>query len=192
MSILFTLTEAEQRTLGDLARLSIMAGFAGRDMAEELPSAPEGVLCQTLGSFVTLTRGGRLRGCMGSVVGQEPLYRNVARMARAAAFEDPRFPPLAPPEWAEICMEISVLGPLALCTDPDSVEVGRHGLLLTCDRRSGVFLPKVPVEQGWDRAAYLENLCRKAGLPAGTWRRPGAQLYAYEAMVFAVTTSPEA
>lgn len=186
MAVDFHITADEQRILGNIARLAIMAGFAGRDVSEALPPAPQGILTAALGSFVTLTHQGRLRGCIGSMVGQEPLYRNVARMAQSAAFHDPRFAPVQKQEWAHITMEISVLGPLSLCPDAQQVEVGRHGLLLHYGGRSGVFLPKVPVEQGWNRTTYLEHLCQKAGVPAGSWQKPDAQLYWYEACVFAV------
>lgn len=185
MSVTFSLTPQEQHYLGEVARFGVMSGFAGKN-AQDLPEPPAGVLHDLLGSFVTLTLQGNLRGCIGSIIGQEPLYRNVAHMARAAAFEDPRFPPLTPEEWARASMEVSVLGPLTPCPDPQAVEVGRHGLLLQLGQRSGVFLPKVPVEQGWDLPAYLENLCRKAGLPSGSWQHPEAQLYWYEALVFSV------
>jgi uncharacterized protein (TIGR00296 family) len=81
-------------------------------------------------------------------------------------------------------MDISVLDEPTPCPAPDAVEVGRHGLVLQCGGRSGVFLPQVPVEQGWDRQAYLDHLCLKAGLPPGTWRKQDAQLFWYEALVF--------
>lgn len=188
MSVTFSLTSKEQQYLGEVARFGIMSGFAGSD-PQDMPAPPTGVLHEPLGSFVTLTLGGDLRGCIGSIIGQEPLYKNIARMACAAAFEDPRFPPLTPEEWARADMEISVLGPLTPCPGqeaPQAVEVGRHGLLLQLGNRSGVFLPKVPVEQGWDVHAYLENLCRKAGLPGGSWQHPEARLFWYEALVFSV------
>lgn len=184
MAFAFTLTGEERRYLATVARQSIEAALEGRDIQDDLPEPPTATLRATLGSFVTLTVQGHLRGCIGTIIGQEPLYRNVARMAHSAAFEDPRFPPLTAQEWPRAALEISVLGPLSPCPDPEAVEVGRHGLLLQCDGRSGVFLPKVPVEQGWDRAAYLDNLCRKAGLPQGSWRRPDARLYWYEALAF--------
>ena len=105
-------------------------------------------------------------------------------MAQAAAFADTRFPALSLSEWPRVNVDISVLDELTVCPDPQAVEVGRHGLVLQYAGRSGVFLPQVPVEQGWDRLAYLDNLCLKAGLPLGSWKEPGAQLYWYEAVVF--------
>ena len=123
-------------------------------------------------------------GCIGNMVGREPLWQNVWRMARAAAFEDPRFPALDAEEWPHCHLHISVLGPLSPCPDPARIVIGRHGLLLRLGMRQGVFLPQVPVEQGWDLGQYLEHLCRKAGLPAGSWRDPQALLFWFESLVF--------
>lgn len=182
----FSLTDEERRALCAAARWGIECGLAGiRPEHENMPVPPAGALHRELGSFVTLKRGGRLRGCIGTIVPHEALYRNVARMAYAAAFSDSRFPPLKQDEWKDTEMELSVLGPMELCPDPALIDVGRHGLVLHLEGRTGVFLPKVPLEQGWDRAAYLENLCRKAGLPAGSWKHPQARLFWYEALVFA-------
>lgn len=194
MAISFRLSEAEQAYLARLARLSIESELTGR--WETLPPEPEckeatagsestpGTLRRALGSFVTLTLQGQLRGCIGAVQGQEPLYQNVWRMARAAAFEDPRFPPLTLHEWGKAELHITVLDELVPCPDPTAIEVGRHGLALQYMGRSGVFLPQVPVEQGWDQRAYLDNLCRKACVPRGSWSAPGARLFWFEALAF--------
>ncbi len=188
MGVTFTLTQQEKNALGSIACLSISQKLAQAPAMN--PPMAKGVLGQDLGCFVTLNKGGHLRGCIGSLVGREPLYKNVARMAVAAAFEDHRFPAVTTEEWLQkenaISMEISVLGPMTLCPSIEEIEIGRHGLLLILGQRSGVFLPKVAVEQGWDLPAYLENLCRKAQLPAGAWQHPEAKLYWYEALVFPV------
>ena len=190
MSTHFSLTDQEKHTLCELARWGIVGGFAGkRPDGPDIPTPPDGVLRENLGSFVTLKRAGRLRGCIGTIIPQEELYRNVARMGFASAFQDSRFQPLRPEELEDTEIEVSVLGPITPCPDPEQIEVGRHGLLLRLGGRSGVFLPKVPVEQGWDRLAYLENLCRKAGLPGGSWKDPKAQLFWYEALVFSAKDS---
>ena len=192
MSTSFFLPEAEKKFLSRQARKSIEAGLAGKSVAD-IPQPPaaqfdaQSALFRTLGAFVTLHISGNLRGCIGNIIGREPLYATVWHMAQAAAFSDPRFPPLSLPEWPRVSLDISVLDELSVCPDPQAVEVGRHGLVLHYAGRSGVFLPQVPVEQGWDRLTYLDNLCLKAGLPMGTWREPGAQLYWYEAVVFKAT-----
>ena len=186
MSTNFSLTDQEKHALCGLARWGILCGFAGKQPdGPDVPAPPAGVLREQLGSFVTLKRKGHLRGCIGTILPQEELYRNVARMGYASAFHDQRFPPLLREELDDTEIEISVLGPITPCPDPEQIEVGRHGLLLRLGDKAGVFLPKVPVEQGWDRPAYLENLCRKANLPGGSWQDPNAQLFWYEALVFA-------
>ena len=197
MALSFSLDDAEKAWLARLARQSIalavgatpeMPGIAALADALLDPSAPDReqhpVLTRPLGSFVTITLGGDLRGCIGTIVGREPLEENVWRMARAAALEDPRFPPLSAREWARAGLDISVLDELTVCPDPQRIVVGRHGVALQYGGRSGVFLPQVPVEQGWDRETYLDHLCLKAGVPVGSWRLPGARLYWYEAEVF--------
>lgn len=192
MAVNFSLSDAARQWLSKQARTSVDNGLtkantsmpvpqAGNDLSEEDVAQ----LSENLGAFVTLNIQHRLRGCIGAIVGNEPLYANVWKMAYAAAFRDPRFPPLRPDEWLRCTVDISVLAQPTLCPNPAAIEVGRHGLILQYKGHTGVFLPQVPVEQGWDRAAYLEHLCAKAGLPAGSWQQPGAALFWYEALVFA-------
>ncbi|MDR1856359.1 MAG: AmmeMemoRadiSam system protein A [Desulfovibrio sp.] len=183
MPITFSLTQEEQRYLLDIAKnaISQRLGIPG----QTIPARPQSqTLGRNLGSFVTLTRNGNLRGCIGTIVGREPLEQNVVRMAVAAAFDDYRFHPLTAQEWGSCDVHISVLDELTRCPDPGLIEVGKHGLVLQLGGRSGVFLPQVPVEQGWDRLMYLEQLCNKAGLPPGSWKAPGAEIFWYEAFVF--------
>ena len=186
MSVSFSLSDAEKAFLGAEAVDSIQSALDGeRGKAPEKPrDAP--ILLRDLGSFVTISLGGNLRGCIGTIVGREPLYLNVWEMARAAAFNDPRFPPLTRPEWQGASLEISVLDAPSVCPDPNEIEIGRDGLILQYRGRSGVFLPQVPAEQGWDRREYLDHLCLKAGVPVGSWRDPAARLYWYQAIVFPV------
>ena len=190
MGTSFNFTDGEKNYLSRLARMSIEAGLLGK-VVDAVPAPPETLerpqspLLRHLGVFVTISIAGALRGCIGSIVGQEPLYLNIWRMAASAAFSDPRFPPLTLDEWRNnVELAISVLYELTPCPDPEAVEVGRHGLVLQYQSRSGVFLPQVPVEQGWNRQAYLENLCFKAGLSKDSWQQPGASLFWFEALVF--------
>ncbi|MEG1610816.1 MAG: AmmeMemoRadiSam system protein A [Bilophila sp.] len=180
-----SLTLEEQRYLGDVARLAIMRELT-EGTANDVPPPPKEAttLQESLGVFVTLTHNGLLRGCIGNMVGQGPLYLTVTRMACAAAFDDSRFPPLTKEEWLKTKLEISVLDPLTRCPDPEQITVGTHGLLLVRGGRSGVFLPQVPVEQHWDRLTYLRQLCGKAGLSSDSWKAPDAELYWFEAFVF--------
>jgi len=179
----FSISPQERDALRVLARLAI-ANRLFPEQAVPLPGPPQGILARPCGAFVTLKAGGHLRGCIGNVVGDGPLWDTVAAMAQAAAFQDPRFPPVASGEFETLDLEISVLSPLLPCPDPALVEVGRHGLLIRHAGRSGLLLPQVPVEWGWDRETFLAQTCRKAGLPADAWREPGAALFWFEAEVF--------
>ncbi|MBN1518859.1 MAG: AmmeMemoRadiSam system protein A [Spirochaetales bacterium] len=138
---------------------------------------------QPCGAFVTLHKHGNLRGCIGRMVSSEPLYQVVRDMAVAAAFDDPRFPPLDASEEPELDLEISALSPMESCK-PDDVQPGVHGVHLSLGWNSGVFLPQVAPEQGWDRDQLLHHLCLKAGLPPGSHRDPGAELKRFTAVVF--------
>lgn len=187
MPLSFTLTDPEKKFLCRQAALAIDSGLTRAVNTQPLEPFQEGedsALFRELGSFVTLTLNRNLRGCIGTIIGHEPLWLNVWNMARAAAFNDPRFPPITEAEWSRTCYEISVLDQPAVCPDPAKIEIGRDGLILQYQGRTGVFLPQVPVEQGWNVEEYLNNLCRKAGVPQGSWQQAGAQLFWYQAFVF--------
>jgi AmmeMemoRadiSam system protein A len=173
-------SDARQRLL-DLARRSIAAHLAGAPA----PAGDDGDPFPPQGAFVSLkTRTkGHLRGCIGHIESDRALAETVRRVAVAAATEDPRFPAVTPEELDTLRLEISVLSPLAPIL-PEDVEVGRHGLLLRCRGRSGLLLPQVAVAQRWDRETFLDQTCRKAGLPPGTWRDPQCELLGFTAIVF--------
>lgn len=177
----------EQRFLKDLARTAILKRLNNTPTAE-IPKPPAefagGRLGEPCGAFVTLKKSGRLRGCIGRMTGDDPLYETVWGMAQSAAFEDPRFPPLKREEFPELEFEISVLTPPSPCPDPNLVEIGRHGLVVRRGFRSGVFLPQVPVEWNWDLPTYLNRICEKAGLEPGCVGKPDVQLSWFEAFVF--------
>ena len=137
------------------------------------------------GVFVTLTMQGDLRGCIGTVECRAALVEEVARVARSAALEDPRFPPVTPQELPDLHVEISLLGPLEPIDPADAaaIAIGRHGLVVEQGSRRGLLLPQVAPEWGWNRDEFLAHTCRKAGLPMDAWRR-GAQVYRFEADVF--------
>ena len=124
----------------------------------------------------------QLRGCVGYAVPIAPLYRAVAETARAAAFEDSRFLPVTKEEALKLEVSLSVLS-LLFPIHPEAVEVGRHGLLISHGARRGLLLPQVPVEHGWDRETFLEQTCRKAGLPPGCLAQT-ATIEAFTAEVF--------
>jgi|HubBroStandDraft_1064217.scaffolds.fasta_scaffold119364_1 AmmeMemoRadiSam system protein A len=123
-----------------------------------------------------------LRGCVGYAMPVAPLHRAVAETARAAAFQDSRFLPVAKDEVWQLEISLSVLSRL-FPVHPCSVEVGRHGLVISEGARRGLLLPQVPIENGWDQETFLEQTCRKAGLPLDAWRK-NAMIEAFTAEVF--------
>lgn len=181
------LTDSEQRTLLRVAREAARAAVTGSSF--ELPSAAESLL-RPCGVFVTLHRHGELRGCLGRFEPEEvPLIQLVATMAEESALHDTRFVPVSSDEMPEIDIEISVLTPMRRIHRPEEVEVGRHGLFIvgkspSGGRRHGTLLPQVATEQGWDRLAFLDSTCRKAGLSLDAWKREETELYVYEAQIF--------
>jgi AmmeMemoRadiSam system protein A len=177
-----TFTPAEQQQLLTLARQAIAAALAKRRAASP---AADGVLKEKRGAFVTLHERATddLRGCVGYVEPLFPLAETIVRAAVAAALHDTRFEPVTTRELPALRVEISVLSvpePLR----PQDVVVGTHGLILSLGGRSGLLLPQVATEHGWDVTTFLEQTCRKAGLPAGAWRRPEAHLLGFSATVF--------
>jgi AmmeMemoRadiSam system protein B/AmmeMemoRadiSam system protein A len=189
----FTLAPAEQRFLLALARRTIETVCAGGELPPP-PPYPEGVSAQRMaapcGVFVTLHARGRLRGCIGTITGSEPLVDGVRENARNAALRDPRFPPVTAGEVAELEIEISVLTPLTPIAAPEEIEVGRHGVVLERAGHRAVFLPQVAPEQGWDRETMLDHLAMKAGLPREAWRE-ATRLEVFSALVFAESESED-
>lgn len=177
------LTQARKQELLALARAAIAEYLKTGRIPDVKTDDP--ALTRRSGAFVTLKESGELRGCIGHMRADTPLYRVVQEMAVSAATSDPRFPPMKVDELGKVHIEISVLSPLRRITDVQQIQVGAHGLMIVKGERQGVLLPQVPIEQGWTRDEYLEGLCRKAGLPAGCWREAEqAALYAFTAVVF--------
>ena len=179
----FVLTPADKDALLKIARQSIRAGLENR----ETPRVPEDLLSDRLltccGAFVTLNKDGRLRGCIGRFMPEEPLYQVVQQMASAAAFRDTRFYPVAEGEMDDIHIEISVLTPLKRIYSAEEFSLGKQGIYIVKGNRSGTFLPQVAVSTGWNREEFLGHCSRdKAGIGWDGWK--DAELYTYEALVF--------
>jgi AmmeMemoRadiSam system protein A len=174
------LNEAEQLNLLRWARQALEeAVLHGR--LSEIP-VPSGLASEPRGAFVTLHKGGRLRGCIGYVEAQKPLFTTVRECAVAAGLRDPRFEPVTAKELSTLRLEISVLSPLENIA-PEQIEVGRHGLLISRGGQRGLLLPQVAVEWKWDRERFLAETCMKAALPPDAWRY-GARIQAFTAQVF--------
>ncbi len=178
------LTGTRREELLKLARTAIAEYLETGNIPDYETEDP--VLTRRAGAFVTLRQGDELRGCIGRLWADKPLYRRVQEMAVAAATSDPRFPPLTAEELDNLTVEVSVLSPLRRVIDIRQIEVGTYGLVIIKAGRQGVLLPQVPVEEGWDREEFLGNLCLKAGLTPDCWTDQPA-LYAFTALVFGET-----
>jgi AmmeMemoRadiSam system protein A len=181
------LREEEVRLLLRVARAAITARLEGRSSPP--PRGPLRLL-RRQGAFVSLHREGDLRGCIGLISPQETLLETVAYCAVAAAFGDPRFPPLERSELNALAIEISVLSPPYPVDDIKRLVAGRHGLIVTLGKRRGLLLPQVATQHGWDVATVLQETCRKAGLPIDAWERGGI-VEAFEAQVFSEESLPD-
>lgn len=174
-------TPAQRAALLRAARLALECTLLGTGSWPE----PQGdrALRAPGAAFVTLTLGGRLRGCIGSLDWQQPLDEVIARCAVSSATSDPRFYPLTAAELPSVRIEISVLTPLRQVEAIEEIEVGRHGLVVARGLRRGLLLPQVARDYGWTREVFLAQTCLKAGLPTDAWRAD-AELYLFEAAVF--------
>ena len=170
----------ERALLLRLAHDSIAAAIEGKEISLEPPSEH---LAQPRGAFTTIYVHGDLRGCVGYVLPVASVYRTIADTARAAAFDDTRFPPLRAEELPALEVSVSILSPTEPI-EPDQIEIGRHGLLITKGAHRGLLLPQVPVERDWDLYTFLAQTCRKAGLADNDWRS-GAKIEAFTAEIFA-------
>jgi AmmeMemoRadiSam system protein A len=182
----FIITAKEKEFLFSQAREAITAEIERRK--PEFPKAEFGGdsnVNEPCGAFVSLHTGERnLRGCIGRLTANLSLIETVRLMAKEAAFGDPRFPPLKKEELQRCHIEISALSPMSLCLNPQEVKIGLHGLYIRRGGRSGVLLPQVPVEHGWNLEKYLEYICIKAGLPTDSLKSPDTELFTFTAVVF--------
>jgi AmmeMemoRadiSam system protein A len=169
-------TDEERSALLRAARQALRGGPNASPMSEELGARQRA-------AFVTLTRGGELRGCVGTLGDDRPLARAIPELAISSATQDPRFPRVAPSEVDDLRIEISILSP-PKDARPEEVEVGTHGLIVQRGRRRGLLLPQVATEHHLDREQFLNAVCQKAGLPADAWRDPQTRLQTFTAEVF--------
>jgi len=175
------LSSQQQQTLLALARAAIVEQLKTGRIPDSKPDDP--ALRRQSAAFVTLKLRGELRGCIGHIWAEKPLYRLVEEMAIAAAVADPRFPALKTEELEQVSIEVSVLSPMHRVTDPDQVRVGADGLWILKSGHDGLLLPQVALEAGLTRERFLDAVCQKASLWTGCWRE-GAQLYTFTAQVF--------
>ena len=179
----FTLSGADKKALKEIAFNSIRDSLDGKPIAQPILNSQFSILNSKCGAFVSLHKHGRLRGCIGHFGEDYPLHEMVAEMARAAAFEDPRFMPVTRDELDDLDIEISVLTPMRRIQSLDEFELHRHGIYIKKGYRSGTFLPQVANEVNWTKEEFVGHCSQdKAGLGWDGWR--DAELYVYEAIVF--------
>jgi AmmeMemoRadiSam system protein A len=176
------LTDKEKEELLRIAR-TVIETKSRRKPVPTFSAATER-LNEKSGAFVSIHKQGMLRGCIGSLEADVPLYQQVAEMAEAAAFRDPRFRPVEEEELPYLELEVSALTPLEKIDDPDQIQVGLHGIVIRRGSRTGLLLPQVATERNWDRMTFLKETCRKAGLPDDAWKDKDAQIYVFSADVF--------
>jgi AmmeMemoRadiSam system protein A len=172
-------TPEERSSLLQLAHEAILATLENR---AQRPFTTSAHLSELRGAFTTVYSNGQLRGCVGYPIAVLPLDRTVIETAQSAAFDDPRFVPVTLNEVPGLQISISVLSPVKPIRAED-VAVGCHGLIVSQGGHRGLLLPQVPGEHGWDRITFLEQTCRKAGLPTDAWKC-GATIEAFTAEVF--------
>ncbi len=180
------LTDLEKTELLRRARHAAARALGLPEGKRELPP-PEGRLAGPGAAFVTWKKDGRLRGCIGSVEPWRPLAEDVEKNAVAALLRDPRFAPAPPRDLPKLTVDVSVMTPLEEVPDPPAgIEIGVHGVVVRKGSRSGLLLPQVAPEWGWDVPTLLSQACLKAGLPEDAWRagNPPAAVYRFSAEVF--------
>jgi len=179
----FTLSDADKKALKEIAFNSIRDSLDGKPIAQPTLTSDLLPLTSKCGAFVSLHKHGHLRGCIGHFGEDYPLHEIVAEMARAAAFEDPRFMPVTRDELDDLDIEISVLTPMRRIQSLEEFELHRHGIYIKKGYRSGTFLPQVADEVNWTKEEFVGHCSQdKAGLGWDGWR--DAELYVYEAIVF--------
>ena len=176
-----TLDTATQQALLALARSAIGVALG---ISRDLAAVDAPVLRERRGAFVSLHVHGRLRGCIGRIEPDAPLATMLPDVARLAALNDPRFPPVTGVELRSIRIEISLLTPPVVLDDPRDAVVGRDGLMVAARGRRGLLLPQVAVEYGWTIEEFLACACEKASLPADAWQNDGVRVSAFQAEVF--------
>lgn len=178
------LADEDKKYLLTFARNVIIAACSDIDLVTPRSPSPSPIMKERRGAFVTLHKNGQLRGCIGYIEAVKPLITTIEEMAKAAAFDDWRFTPVRPEELPHLEIEISVLSPIFEVTDPSTIVVGTHGLIVTRGTNRGLLLPQVATEWKWDRETFLAQTCVKAGLPEDAWKKKGTKIEAFSADVF--------
>lgn len=170
------LSEEDRLSILQLARTAVVEAVSLRKLPDHIPR--EGIFAERCGVFVTLHVRRCLQGCIGVVEAKEPLGEAIVHCAAGAALEDPRFTPMKADQLPDLSIEVSLLSPLSPIS-PESIEIGRHGLLILLHAQRGLLLPQVAIEHHLTREQFLEETCRKAGLRREAWRDSEARIFGF-------------
>ena len=176
----------------DKRQKKLLLGIARETIENTVTGAPpfeynieDPVLNTECGAFVTIHHLGNLRGCIGNITASTPLWVTVMNMAVEASIRDPRFPPVTTSELDDIDIEISALSPMRKIDDYNEIKIPGQGVMVRMGFRSGVYLPQVATETGWDREEFMNSLCaHKAGIPMDAWKTGECEIYVFDAEVF--------
>jgi AmmeMemoRadiSam system protein A len=174
---------ADQEFLLHIARRSIEASVSRGERLDPSEAIPASVTAPAA-AFVTIHERGELRGCIGLMRFEAPLWVNVRDAAAAAALDDPRFLPVAESELPDLELEVSVLEPPVQIPSAADFVAGRHGIVVERDRHHALLLPQVATEMGWTEVQMLDAVCKKANLPHDAWREPTTMLSIFESVCF--------
>lgn len=178
------LSSEEKKRLIQIAKDTIHEYVSNKKTLNFKESNPR--LQEQEGAFVTIHKFGQLRGCVGNILGQGPLYLLVRDVAISSATEDNRFLPVQKEELKDIDIEVSVLSKPWIIQDVSEIQMGLHGVIISRGPYNhGVFLPQVATETGWTKEKFLSELCtQKARLPADCWKDPATTIRIFSADVF--------
>lgn len=178
------LTDEEGKLLISMARRTLESYITNREKPN-FSDIDKPFLRKESGLFVTLHKNGRLRGCIGYIVGMEPLFKSVVDLTIASSTQDPRFPKVVKGELSDIDIEISVLTPPEKISNIDEIIMGEHGVIIKAGNRQGLYLPQVYNETGWSKEEFLSNLCEtKAGLDRYAWKKPNVEIFIFSTQIF--------
>ncbi len=176
------LSQEIKKLIFKIARQTIQSRFDSNIKLMDCP--PDPVFNESFGIFVTLTKHGNLRGCIGYVKPYKPLYHSLIDLSFAAAFNDNRFNPLQKEEFKDLSIEISLLSPLIQVESIEEIVVGRDGLLIDHPWGSGLLLPQVATKYNWTKEEFLKQTCHKACLDEDCWQKHNTKIYRFEAEIF--------
>ena len=176
-------TLEEKKILLKTARQSIKSIFT-REKITKSNYTEHPIFNSHCGAFVTLTQDGILRGCIGYIISDNPLFQTIREAAIHAAVDDPRFLPIKENEVDKLSIEISILSEPFALKNYDEIEIGKHGLILEENGRRGLLLPQVPIEHKMNRDQFLDAICQKAGFYVSYWKTKQLHLNAFTAIVF--------